>query len=107
METYSIKAAAQLNKLLGYRGLKSFATLYNGGSKNAWGYPDASMHTLKHEFYSDWADSNKPVETDKIRFVATHTTYFKVTPETARLNKWLEANGPATVTECITYLNTK
>lgn len=93
---YTIKAGKELNTLLGYkRAMESFATLYNGGSINAFGYSDASTHTLKHEFAAG---------SQLIRFVATHTTYFKVTPETTKLNNWLEAEGPKSVIECIEYM---
>ena len=104
---YSIKQASELNRLLGYRGLVSFAKLYpNGGSINAFGWPDSSMHTIKHEFQSFFDGEYKP-DSGLIRFVDTHTTYFKVMPNTSKLNKWLDANGSKTVAECIDYLKTK
>jgi hypothetical protein len=99
MKTYTIELGKQLNILLGYKGLKSFRTLYpNGGSVNAWGHPENSMHTLKHEFA--FGDS------DSIRFVDTHITYFKVADQTKKLNAWLDEVGAKSVAECIEYLKT-
>ncbi len=91
---YNIRKGSELNKLLGYKGLRSFALIYIGGSANAWGSPEASMHTIKHCLTSE----------DKIRFVETHTTYFKVRKETQELNEWLELEGPKTQDECIEFL---
>lgn len=90
---YTIAKGKQINKLLGYSGLKSFATLYSGGSKNAYGLPSASTHTIKHS-----------LRDGKIRFIETHTTYFRVKPNTKKLNVWLEENGPQTQDAVIDFL---
>lgn len=92
---YTIEKGKVINKLLGYTGLKSFATLYpNGGSKNAFGFAYCSTHTIKHCLTSD----------EKIRFIETHITYFKVKPNTSKVNEFLEKNGPQTIDSVISFL---
>lgn len=112
MNNYTIEKGKELNLLLGYKGLKSFATLYpNGGSINAWGHPENSTHTLKHEFQAFFGEKDENgvgkiynPKSGLIRFVDTHTTYFKVAEQTKKLNAWLEVEGAKTVDECIDFL---
>ncbi len=65
------------------------------------------MHTLKHEFKAFFENDVYKPDSGLIRFVATHTTYFKVRKETAKLNTWLEKEGAKTVDQCIEFLKEK
>lgn len=93
-KTPTIRQLQKIATSLGYRGLKSFAELYVGGTKTAFGHPQNSAPTL-------WIHL-KP-NTDQVQGIEVHTTYFKITDEVISVNKFI-GDGTKSVSEIIEFL---
>ena len=61
-----IKIAKQINKLLGFRGLKHYKRLYNTTIKT-WGHPEASMWFVTYYTNDD----------NEIQSIEVNSTYFR------------------------------
>lgn len=90
----TIRELQKIATSLGFRGLKSFAELYRGGTKTAFGHPQNSMPTL-------WIHL-KP-NTDQVRCIEVHSTYFKPTSKVIEVNNFIGENTKS-VTELIKFL---
>lgn len=80
---------------LGYRGMKSFAEIYRGGTINTFGHPQNSMWTFTILLTTD----------DKVCGIEVHRTYFKATPQMELLAAFATFQNPKTIEEVLEYFN--
>ena len=84
----------QLQKIatqMGFRGMKSFADMYKGGTLNAFGHPQNSMTTLTVKLTLD----------DKVCGIELNTKYFTTTPQIIAFNNVVNYDNPVEVIEAI------
>ena len=84
----------QLQKIatsMGFKGMKSFADMYKGGTFNAFGRPDCSMTILTVVLTLD----------NKVCGIDLNRTHFTPTPQIIAFNKLVDFDNPVGIIEAI------
>jgi hypothetical protein len=96
MNKPTIRELQKLATRLGFRGMKSFAELYRGGTLTAFGHKENSAPTFWIHLTTDY----------KVESIEVHKTYFQPTVQIINVNEFV-ADSPKTIKEVIIFLNNK
>ena len=86
----------KISTRLGFKGAKSFSTIYKGGAINVFGNKNNSF-----SYFTIHLDNT---ESSIIR-IEVNTTYFKPTEQISKINNLVSFENPMTLNDVLIYLN--
>lgn len=100
----TIKELTTLVRLLGFRGLVSYRTLYGKeGNRNTFGYRNSSVWVVAVHFKFEGTGFGGFFESNLIRSIEVNTLW-QVPPAVERINKYLADEGAKEYSEVIKFL---